>query len=256
MPRANREATTASAGAATKRPSPKKPHSTASASFAPNVPEDDLPAEETVRSCKSLSRVERAFRSCRSVDLLVRPVYHRLESRVRAHVFLCRLACHVEWHMRRSLATLLFDDHEPPEDRSSPRGPQLAGRTGAQVPSGNQQGQLPPHRRRIPRPQLPDPARRPRHTHTQPRYACTAPAAPPSISSPDPRHCRAKPSDCCECVPDRRKVPSTQYPVACNPDSGQTPVAQGLSLPLPAELRSEQRVRPQSSLMTATIMPV
>ena len=85
-----------------------------------NVPEDDLPAEEAVQSCKSLSRVERAFRSYKSVDLLVRPVYHHLESRVRAHVFLCMLAYHVEWHMRRALAPLLFDDHEPPEDRRSP----------------------------------------------------------------------------------------------------------------------------------------
>ncbi len=62
----------------------------------------------------------RAFRSYKSVDLLVRPVYHHLESRVRAHVFLCMLAYHVEWHMRRALAPLLFDDHEPPEDRRSP----------------------------------------------------------------------------------------------------------------------------------------
>jgi len=85
-----------------------------------NVPEDDLPAEQAVRSYKSLSRVERAFRSCKTVDLLVRPVHHRLASRVRAHVFLCMLAYHVEWHMRRSLAPLLFDDHEPPDNSKAP----------------------------------------------------------------------------------------------------------------------------------------
>ena len=85
-----------------------------------NVPEDRLPANEAVRSYKSLSRVERAFRSFKSVDLKVRPVHHRLASRVRAHVFLCMLAYYVEWHMRRSLAPLLFDDHQPAEHRKSP----------------------------------------------------------------------------------------------------------------------------------------
>ena len=78
-----------------------------------NVPADELPAEEAVRSYKSLSRVERAFRSYKTVDLKVRPVHHRLEGRVRAHVFLCMLAYHVEWHMRRALAPLLFDDDDP-----------------------------------------------------------------------------------------------------------------------------------------------
>ena len=85
-----------------------------------NVAEGDLPATEAVRSYKSLSRVERAFRCYKSVDLKVRPVYHRLASRVRAHVFLCMLAYYVEWHMRRSLAPLLFDDHQPNDDRTSP----------------------------------------------------------------------------------------------------------------------------------------
>jgi hypothetical protein len=63
-------------------------------------------------SYKSLSTVERAFRSCKTVDLDVRPVYHWNEDRVRAHVFLCLLAYHLEWHMRQALAPLLFDDHD------------------------------------------------------------------------------------------------------------------------------------------------
>jgi len=75
-----------------------------------SVPAEDLNSEETVRSYKSLSRVERAFRSLKSVDLKVRPIYHRLGDRVRAHVFLCMLAYYVEWHMRRALAPILFDD--------------------------------------------------------------------------------------------------------------------------------------------------
>jgi hypothetical protein len=64
----------------------------------------------TVRSYKSLSQVERAFRCIKTVDLHVRPVHHWLAGRVRAHVFLCMLAYYLEWHMRRKLAPLLFDD--------------------------------------------------------------------------------------------------------------------------------------------------
>src|SRR5437660_1262294 len=74
-----------------------------------------LPAEtfddaETVRSYKSLALVERAFRCIKTVDLHVRPVYHRLADRVRAHVFLCMLAYYLERHMRQRLAPMLFDD--------------------------------------------------------------------------------------------------------------------------------------------------
>jgi transposase len=69
-------------------------------------------AEQTVFHYKSLSTVERAFRSIKSVDLKVRPIHHRLATRVRAHVFLCMLAYYVEWHMRRALAPILFDDHD------------------------------------------------------------------------------------------------------------------------------------------------
>jgi transposase len=64
----------------------------------------------TVRSYKSLSQVERAFRCIKTVDLHIRPVHHWLADRVRAHVFLCMLAYYLEWHMRRKLAPLLFDD--------------------------------------------------------------------------------------------------------------------------------------------------
>ena len=78
-----------------------------------NVPAGELAPEEAVRAYKSLSRVERAFRSFKGIDLKVRPVHHRLEKRVRAHVFLCMLAYYVEWHMRRALAPLLFDDDDP-----------------------------------------------------------------------------------------------------------------------------------------------
>ena len=74
-----------------------------------------MTAEEAVRAYKDLSVVEHAFRCLKSVDLKVRPFYHRLEERVRAHAFLCMLAYYVEWHMRRALAPLLFDE----EDRAA-----------------------------------------------------------------------------------------------------------------------------------------
>jgi hypothetical protein len=77
-----------------------------------SVGSDVLNSENVVRAYKDLSQVERAFRSLKTVDLKVRPIYHWLEDRIRAHVFLCMLAYHVEWHLRRPLAPLLFDDHE------------------------------------------------------------------------------------------------------------------------------------------------
>jgi len=80
-----------------------------------SVQADAMTAEETVATYKSLSTVERAFRSLKTVDLKIRPIYHRLADRVRAHVFLCMLAYYVEWHMRRALAVMLFDDDDRPQ---------------------------------------------------------------------------------------------------------------------------------------------
>ena len=81
-------------------------------------PKERLSPEDTVRSYKSLSQVERAFRCLKGIfDLLVRPIRHRTADRVPAHIFLCLLAYYVEWHMRRALAPVLFEDEELPEDR-------------------------------------------------------------------------------------------------------------------------------------------
>jgi transposase len=77
-----------------------------------SVPEACLGAESTVRAYKDLAKVERAFRSMKTVDLKVRPIYHWLDDRVRAHVFLCMLAYYVEWHMREQLRPMLFDDED------------------------------------------------------------------------------------------------------------------------------------------------
>jgi hypothetical protein len=75
-----------------------------------SLPATALDDTATVRSYKSLSLVERAFRCIKTVDLQVRPVYHWLADRVRAHVFLCLLAYYLEWHMRQRLAPMLYDD--------------------------------------------------------------------------------------------------------------------------------------------------
>jgi hypothetical protein len=77
-----------------------------------SVPAVTLDAAATVRAYKSLGQVERAFRSLKTGDLEIRPVFHWAAPRVRAHVFLCLLAYHLEWHLRQALAPLLFDDHE------------------------------------------------------------------------------------------------------------------------------------------------
>jgi len=77
-----------------------------------NVPQEALSPEETVGAYKALAQVERAFRSTKTVDLEIRPVFHWTAPRVRAHVFLCMLAYYVEHHMRRRLAPILFDDHD------------------------------------------------------------------------------------------------------------------------------------------------
>jgi len=78
-----------------------------------NVPAESLSAADTVRAYKSLARVERAFRSLKTIDLDLRPVFHWTAPRVRAHVLLCMLAYYLEWHMRQALAPMLFDDHDP-----------------------------------------------------------------------------------------------------------------------------------------------
>ena len=90
-----------------------------------SLDENRIGAGDAVTACKSLSRVERAFRNVKS-DLGIRPVHVHTEDHVRAHVFLCMLALYVEWHMRKALAPLLFEDHDREaarEERDSPVAP-------------------------------------------------------------------------------------------------------------------------------------
>jgi len=76
------------------------------------VPKRAMSSGDAVRNYKALSSVERAFRSLKTVDLKVRPIHHHLETRVRAHIFLCMLAYYVEWHMRETWRELMFADED------------------------------------------------------------------------------------------------------------------------------------------------
>ena len=80
------------------------------------IPAGDLDAPGVVTAYKNLKYVERDFRHIKSDDLDLRPVFHRLEERVRAHVLICMLACYLTWHLRRAWAPLTFTDENPPQD--------------------------------------------------------------------------------------------------------------------------------------------
>jgi hypothetical protein len=86
------------------------------------VPAGELDAPAVVAAYKNLARVERDFRSIKSDDLDLRPVFHRLEERVRAHVLICMLACYLTWHLRRAWAPLTYTDENPPA-RGNPVAP-------------------------------------------------------------------------------------------------------------------------------------
>ena len=84
---------------------------------------ESIEPDEAVEACKSLARVEQAFRQIKTGRLRVRPIFVYSEAHVRAHVFLCMLACYAEWHMRKRLAPILFDEDDPEaarEQRASP----------------------------------------------------------------------------------------------------------------------------------------
>ena len=81
-----------------------------------SVPQTELLAPDVVRAYKQLKEVERAFRTLKG-PLELRPIHHRLEDRVRAHVFLCMLAYYLTWHLRQAWKPLLFDDEQPPIQR-------------------------------------------------------------------------------------------------------------------------------------------
>jgi len=86
------------------------------------VPAAQLDAPAVVAAYKNLARVERDFRSVKSDDLDLRPVFHRLEERVKAHVLICMLACYLTWHLRKAWAPLTYTDENPPA-RDNPVAP-------------------------------------------------------------------------------------------------------------------------------------
>ncbi len=88
-----------------------------------SLPADQLSAPDVVRSYKQLAHVERAHRTLKGPDLELRPIHHRLEQRVRAHLFLCALAYYLEWHLRHAWRELLYADETPPlaDDPVAPR---------------------------------------------------------------------------------------------------------------------------------------
>jgi transposase len=80
---------------------------------AGRVPQSQMDAAGLVRTYKSLSQVERAFRAMKTTVLNVRPIFHREEDMVRAHVLICLLAGHLQWHMEKALKPALFNDEQP-----------------------------------------------------------------------------------------------------------------------------------------------
>jgi hypothetical protein len=86
------------------------------------VPDDTLDAPGVVAAYKDLARLERDFRHIKADDLDLRPIFHRLEERVRAHVLICTLACYLVWHLRRAWAPLTYTDEHPPA-RANPIAP-------------------------------------------------------------------------------------------------------------------------------------
>ena len=125
------------------------------------VPASQLDAPGVVTAYKNLKYVERDFRHLKADDLDLRPVYHHLEERVRAHVLICMLACYLIWHLRRAWAPLTFTDENPP----APADPVAPARrsAAAQAKASRQHDQAGPAL-----PQLPRPAGPPRHPHPQP----------------------------------------------------------------------------------------
>jgi hypothetical protein len=87
-----------------------------------SVPATELDPAAVVESYKNLAHVERDFRSIKTDDLDLRPIHHRLDERVRAHVLICLLACYLVWHLRKAWAPLTFTDEHPPA-RDNPIAP-------------------------------------------------------------------------------------------------------------------------------------
>ena len=159
------------------------------------VPAAELDAPAVVTAYKNLKYVERDFRHIKADDLDLRPVFHRLEERVRAHVLICMLACYLTWHLRRAWAPLTFTDETPP----APDNPVAPARRSAGRPG---QGLRPVRPGRAALPQLPRPAGAPGHLDPQPGPVHRHPGHHPDAHRADqrpaaglPAHRRHDPAD-------------------------------------------------------------
>jgi hypothetical protein len=106
------------------------------------VPADTLDAAGAVAAYKDLANLERDFRHIKAEDLDLRPIWHRLEDRVRGHVLICMLACYLTWHLRQAWAPLTYTDEHPPA-RANPvtparRSPSADAKAAAKTGPGNQ----------------------------------------------------------------------------------------------------------------------
>ena len=91
-----------------------------------SVDADTLDPAAVVESYKNLANVERDFRIIKTDDLDLRPIHHRLDDRVKAHVLICLLACYLVWHLRKAWAPMTFTDEHPPQRRQPRRRPRSA----------------------------------------------------------------------------------------------------------------------------------
>ena len=170
-----------------------------------------------MRAYKRLSAVERAFRSLKTVDLKVRPVFHYTAGRVRAHVLLCMLAYYVEWHMRGWLKPLLFDDEDPAAAEAARASPVAPAKVSE---SAQAKGPEQTNRKRPAGPQLPDAARRPGDRRQEP--SGPAPARRSAVHRDHPAYCATERS-----LPAAWSPPEA-YPVTPLPDSIDLQVNQSL----------------------------
>jgi Transposase DDE domain len=160
-----------------------------------NVDATELDAAGVITGYKNLANIERDFRIIKVDDLDLRPIHHRLEERVKAHVLICMLACYLVWHLRKAWAPMTFTDEHPP-DRDNPIAP-------AQRSAGAEAKACTQHDSKgNPLPQLPRPARSPGHPRPQPgplpRHQHRNPHAHRSHPRPAPRlqpHRRPHPID-------------------------------------------------------------
>ena len=172
------------------------------------VPASELDAPGVVAAYKNLKYVERDFRHIKSDDLDLRPVFHRLEERVKAHVLICMLACYLTWHLRKAWAPLTFTDQTPPE-QANPVTP--ARRSAAPRP------RPPPARPGRPAlPQLPRADRAPSHPDPQPGPVRRHPGHHPDARRAHQRPARSLP-------PDRRPGPAHLEVARTNPTSPAKP---------------------------------